>query len=152
MFNKETILARLQNGEDVTKIANEITNIINEANRTYLDQKAAEEAEKKAKAEAEAQAKAKQKEEDLAEIFSLFADWAETYYKVSREDFMENLSAHEIIELIDSLQKYMDIFDFSELEDGKAKFKIKRKVPIESAEKASTPEDVFNSLFKRMGW
>ena len=152
MFNKETILARLQNGEDVSKIANEITDIINEANRTYLDQKATEEAEKKAKAEAEAQAKAKQKEEDLAEILSLLADWAEAYYDISREDFMKNLSAHDIIELIESLQKYMDIFDFSGLEDGKAKIKIKRKVPIESAEKASTPEDIFDSLFKRMGW
>ena len=115
MFDEKTILARLQNGEDVTKIANEITNIINEANRTYLDQKATEEAEKKAKAEAEAQAKAKQKEEDLAEILSLLADWAEAYYDISREDFMKNLSAHDIIELIESLQKYMDIFDLATL-------------------------------------
>ena len=148
MFNKETVLARLQNGEDVTKIANEITNIINEANRTYLDQKAAEEAEKKAKAEAKAQAIAKEKEEDLAEILNLFADWAEIYYKVSKEDFMKSLNAHDIIELIDSLQKCIDIFDFSGLEDGKAKFKIKRKMPIEDI----TLDDALDSFLKRMGW
>ena len=148
MFNKEAILTRLQNGEDVTKIANEITNIINEANRTYLDQKAAEEAEKKAKAEAEAQAIAKEKEEDLTEILNLFADWAEIYYKVSKEDFMRSLNAHDIIELIDSLQKCIDIFEFSGLEDDKAKFKIKTKVPIEDI----TLDDALDSFLKRMGW
>ena len=49
MFDEKTILARLQNGEDAQKIADEMAAMINAANKTYTDQKAAEEA---AKAEA----------------------------------------------------------------------------------------------------
>ena len=47
MFDEKTILARLQNGEDAQTIADEMAAMINAANKTYADQKAAEEAAKK---------------------------------------------------------------------------------------------------------
>ena len=50
MFNEKDILARLQNGEDAQKIADEMAAILNAANKTYTDQK---EAEKKAAADCE---------------------------------------------------------------------------------------------------
>ena len=64
MFDEKTILARLQNGEDVQKIADEMTTILNQANKAYADQKAAEEAAKKRNEV--------QKKEDLQEILNLF--------------------------------------------------------------------------------
>ena len=52
MFDEKTILARLQNGEDAQTIADEMAATINAANKTYDDQKAAEEAAAAAETEA----------------------------------------------------------------------------------------------------
>lgn len=40
MYTKEDIVARLQNGESIDAIAKELTSVINEANKAYVEEKA----------------------------------------------------------------------------------------------------------------
>ena len=103
MFDEKTILARLQNGEDAQKIADEMAAMINAANKAYAEQKAAEEAAKAAAAKAEVQ-----KKEELQSILDLFCDWFGTYYDMDVAELKTELKADQVIELIDSLKEYME--------------------------------------------
>jgi len=82
MFKVEDILARLQNGEDAGDIAEEMVNVLNEANNKYQEE---EEAKAKAKA-AEAHIKDVQKMQDLQEIIDLMHDFCINYYCETNED------------------------------------------------------------------
>ena len=142
MFDEKTILARLQNGEDAQKIADEMAAMINAANKVYTDQKAAEEAAKK---QAEAQKKA-----DLQEILDLFADWMKTHYGI---DAKGELEANQVIELIDSLQEYVDAIKGLESMLGmkkKSVAPIGTKV-IKSNTKPNA-DDTLNAFLNKMGW
>ena len=97
MFDEKTILARLQNGEDAQKIADEMAAALNQANKVYADQKAAEEAAKKQNEV--------QKKEDLQEILDMFADWFKTYYGIETKGELE---ADAVLELIDSIKEYVE--------------------------------------------
>lgn len=82
MFKVEDILARLQNGEDVDAIAQEMTDALNDAN----DQFQKEEEAKAKKAAAEAHVKEVRKLQDLQEILDLMHDFCIEYYCDSDED------------------------------------------------------------------
>ena len=82
MFKVEDILARLQNGEDAGDIAEEMVNVLNEANNKYQE----EEEAKAKKAAAEAHVKEVQKLQDLQEIIDLIHDFCISYYCESIED------------------------------------------------------------------
>lgn len=138
MFDEKTILTRLQNGEDIQKIANEMTAVINTANKIYTDQKAAEEAAKAAAAKAEVQ-----KKEELQEILNLFLDWIETYYNT---EVKENIAADQVIELIDSVQEYIKVLKDFEFAFG-GKKPVQKKVKIDK-----TTDEVLDSFLKQMGW
>ena len=143
MFDEKTILARLQNGEDAQKIADEMAAMINAANKTYNDQKA-KEAEEKAQAE-----KAKvQKKEELQEIIDLFVDWFGTHYAVNVEKIKEQIDADQVIELIDSLQELMDA-----TKNLEAMFaKPAAKAPVTKIVKAKNADETINAFLKNMGW
>lgn len=141
MFDEKTILARLQNGEDAQKIADEMAAMINAANKTYNDQKAAEEAAKK---QNEAQ-----KKEDLQEILDMFVDWFGTYYEMDVEDLKSELKADEVIELIDSLKEYIDAI--KGLEHMLGKKKPASKV-FKSNTKPKSADDTLNDFLNKMGW
>ena len=94
MFDEKTILARLQNGEDAQKIADEMAAAINKANKMYQDQKAAEEAAKV------------QKKEDLQRIVDEFCGWCADYLGMTTDEF-GIITADQVIELIDSLKGYL---------------------------------------------
>ena len=89
MFTEKDILARLQAGEDAQKIADEMANILNAANKTYIDQKEAEQkrlaAEKAAKEAAAKQTKARQKKEADA-LMEAISKWVVKYYTTSPEE------------------------------------------------------------------
>lgn len=151
MFNEKDILARLQNGEDAQAIADEFAKVINAANKTYTDQKAAEEA-----AKAQAKQVEIQKKEDLQEIMDLFADWLIAYYKVD-EAAIANVTADQVLELIDSLIEYVQAIkdfekafglDINVLGCGKpaAKPSVKKTVKTQSA------DDTLNAFLNKMGW
>lgn len=135
MFDEKTILARLQNGENAQDIANEMAAMINAANKTYTDQKAAEEA---AKVEV-------QRKEELQEIIDLFIEWLETFYGVKVH---EEVPADQVIELIDSLKEYVEAMKGLE-----AMFSVKNapKV-IKSNTKPTNADETINDFLKKMGW
>ena len=141
MFDEKTILARLQNGEDAQTIANEMAAIINAANKTYTDQKAAEEAAKAAAAKAEVQ-----KKEDLQKILDMFADWFKTYYDIEARDELE---ADAVLELIDSLKEYVEA-----LKGLESMFSIKKPAVkvIKSNTKPKSADEQINDFLKKMGW
>ena len=140
MFDEKTILARLQNGEDAQKIADEMAAMINSTIKTYNDQKAAEEVEK-----AEIQ-----KREELQEILDLFADWFNTYYGV---DAKGELEADAVLELIESVQEYIKA-----MTDLSAALGVKKPAApvgtrvIKSNTAPKTADDKINDFLKNMGW
>ena len=138
MFDEKVILTRLQNGESVEDIANEMANLINKVNKTYADQKAAEEA---AKAKAETQ-----KKEDLQEILDMFTDWFNAYYGIETDG---KLDADVVLELIDSIKDYIEA-----LKDLEAIFDIKK--PAVKATKSNTKpksaDEQIRDFLNKMGW
>ena len=147
MFDEKTILARLQNGEDAQKIADEMAAMINAANKMYTDQKAAEEAAKAAAAKAEVQ-----KKEDLQEILDMFCDWFGTYYEMDVENLKSELKADQVIELIDSIKEYVEAIKgletmFSVKNATKPAVKV-----IKSNTKPANADETINDFLKKMGW
>ena len=140
MFDEKTILARLQNGEDVQTIADEMAVMINAVNKTYNDQKAAEEAAKKTEI---------QKYEDLQEILDMFVDWFGTYYEIDVEDLKSELKADEVIELVDSLKGYIEAIKGLE-----SMFDSKKPVSkvIKSNTKPKSADDRISDFLNKMGW
>ena len=144
MFDEKTILTRLQNGENIQSIADEMAALINAANKTYTDQKAAEEAAKAAAAKAEIQ-----KKEDLQGILDMFTDWFKTYYGI---DTKGELEADAVLELIDSIKEYVEA-----LKDLEALFSVKNATkPVNKIIKSNTTpksaDERISDLLNKMGW
>ena len=138
MFDEKTILARLQNGEDAQKIADEMAAMINAANKTYTDQKAAEEAAKKQNEV--------QKKEDLQEILDMFADWFKTYYGIETKGELE---ADAVLELIDSIKEYVEA-----LKGLESMFGVKKPAAkvIKSNTKPKSADEQISDFLNKMGW
>ena len=140
MFDEKVILTRLQNGEDVQTIANEMANLINKVNKTYTDQKAAEEA---AKAKAETQ-----KKEDLQEILDMFTDWFNAYYDIDTDGRLE---ADAVLELIDSIKEYVEA-----LNDLESLFSVKKSAvkatKNSTKSKSKSSDEQISDFLKQMGW
>lgn len=142
MFDEKTILARLQNGEDAQKIADEMAAMINAANKAYTDQKAAEEAAKKQNEV--------QKKEDLQEILDMFSDWFKTYYDI---DAKAELEADAVLELIDSFKEYIEA-----LKGLESMFNVKRDAKpigakiIKSNTKPKSADEQISDFLNKMGW
>ena len=143
MFTEKDILARLQNGEDAQTIANEMAAMINAANKTYTDQKAAEEAAKAAAAKAEVQ-----KKEELQDILDMFVDWFGTHYGVDAEAIKAELTAESVIELVDSLKEYIEAMKGLEAMFGKPAAKPVKKI----VKPAANADETINDFLKKMGW
>lgn len=140
MFDVNDILARLQNGEDAQKIADEMAATLNLANKTYEDQKA--------KAEAEAKRAEIQKKEELQDILDMFVDWFGTYYGINTAEVKEELTADQVIELIDSLKEYIDaIKGLESMFDKKPAVKV-----IKSNTKPANADETINAFLNKMGW
>ena len=85
-MNKNDILDKLMRGEDAEAIAKEFTDMLNEANREYVEKK--EEVQMK---------------EELQDIIDMFMDWLNKYYDIPVD---KELRADEVIELLDGLKGY----------------------------------------------
>ena len=140
MFDEKEILTRLQNGEDVQSIANEMANLINKVNKTYTDQKAAEEA---AKTKAETQ-----KKEDLQEILDMFTNWFNVYYDIDTDGRLE---ADAVLELIDSIKEYIEA-----LNDLESLFSVKKSAvkatKSNAKSKSKSSDEQISDFLKQMGW
>ena len=140
MFDEKVILTRLQNGESVEDIANEMANLINKVNKTYADQKAAEEA---AKAKAETQ-----KKEDLQEILDMFTDWFNAYYDIEVDG---RLVADAVLELIDSIKEYIEALNDLESIFGIKKSAVKA-TKSNAKSKFKSSDEKISDFLKQMGW
>ena len=138
MFDVNEILARLQNGEDAQKIADEMAATLNLANKTYEDQKAKEEAAKKQNEV--------QKKEDLQEILDMFIDWFKTYYGIETKGELE---ADAVLELIDSIQEYIEA-----LKGLESMFGVKKPAAkvIKSNTKPKSADEQISDFLNKMGW
>ena len=140
MFDEKVSLTRLQNGESVEDIANEMANLINKVNKTYADQKAAEEA---AKAKAETQ-----KKEDLQEILDMFTDWFNAYYDIEVDGRLE---ADAVLELIDSIKEYIEALNDLESIFGIKKSAVKA-TKSNAKSKFKSSDEKISDFLKQMGW
>ena len=140
MFDEKVILTRLQNGESVEDIANEMANLINKVNKTYADQKAAEEA---AKAKAETQ-----KKEDLQKILDMFTDWFNAYYDIEVDGKLE---ADAVLELIDSIKEYIEALNDLESIFGIKKSAVKA-TKSNAKSKSKSSDEKISDFLKQMGW
>lgn len=133
MFDKAYILTRLQNGEDVQKIADEMAKMINEAQDEYKAQKA----------EAEAKKVEIQKKEELAAILETCVDWVCKYYGFEKE----KINASDVDAVIELIEDCMECVDaLTELEKAlKPKKAVKEPVKKE-------PQSVLDDFIKEMGW
>ena len=139
MFDEATILARLQNGEDAQKIADEMAAALNKVNKIYSDQKAKEEADRAAAKRAESQ-----KKEDLQEIIDLFMEWLSTYYGV---DAQTELTADQVLELIDSIFEYVEAMKGLE-----SMFAKKAPVKVIKSNTKPNADETINQFLNKMGW
>ena len=127
MFNEKDIFARLQNGENIETIANELTAALNEANKKYMEiQKKEEEAKKNAA-----------KAADLQAILNALYDWTVKYYAETEGKF-NRLSAEEVLEIVDEVEDFLNILNT-----------VPKK---KETEPAKTVDDVINDFLKAMKW
>ena len=122
MFNKETVLARLRNGEDAQVIANEMAELVNEAIKEVQEQKEKE----------EAAIREKEKVAELNTIVEDFGKWLIKHYEI--DEPLGHIDTKEIIEIIDEL-----------VENLKALAALDKKIPVKK-------EGSLEDFIKQMGW
>jgi hypothetical protein len=139
MFNEAEILARLQKGENIQKIADEMAASLNKVNKIYADEVA--KAEEAKRAEEKKKALELQKTADLQDILDQFAAWFQEYYNIDAGD---ELKADSVMEIIDGVQEYMEALKG-------LKMVIDKKPAVKVTKKASA-DDTINQFLKNMGW
>ena len=152
MFDEKTILARLQNGEDASTIANEMTAAINSAMKAYEDQKKkeAEEAEAKRKAEEAKRQRNIQKRDEMEEILALLTKWVNNYYDTKLD--VSKVSPEDAIELIDSCFDYVNALNgLADLTFLAGKPRTVKPMKVE-VKKGNSSDDTLNAWLKSMGW
>ena len=127
MFNKETVLARLRNGEDAQVIANEMAELVNEAIKEVQEQKKKE----------EAALREKEKVAELNAIVEDFGKWLIKHYEI--DEPLDHIDAKEIIETIDELVKNL-----------KALAALDKKIPVKKA--SVKKEGSLEDFIKQMDW
>lgn len=142
MFNEAEILTRLQNGEDIQKIADEMAASLNKVNKIYADELA--KAEEAKRAEEQKKAQELQKTADLQDILDQFAAWFQEYYNIDAGD---ELKADSIMEIINGVQEYMDALKGLEMVIGK-----KPAAKVIKSNTKSSADDAINQFLKQMGW
>lgn len=140
MFDEKAILTRLQNGEDVQTIANEMANLINEVNHKYEDSKRkAEEAKQKREAS---------KRSELKALAQMAGKWYNDYIATTEEEkvafgqALQEADLDEVIELFENLHEI--IVPLLSVIDR----------PVQKKEKKvqKNTDDVINTFLKNMGW
>ena len=140
MFDDKVILTRLQNGESIEDIAEELTDMLNKVNHKYEDSKhAAEEAKRKREAS---------KRSELKALAQMAGKWYNDYSATSEEEkvafgqAIQEADIEEVIELFESVHEIiaplLSVID----------------PPVQKKEKKvqKNTDDVINTFLKNMGW
>ena len=140
MFDEKVILTRLQNGESVEDIAEELTDMLNKVNHKYEDTKrAAEEAKQKRELA---------KRSELKALVQMIGKWYNDYIATTEEEkvaFGQALQEADIEEVIGLFEGIHEIIvPLLSVIDPPTKKKEKK------AQKNT--DDVISAFLKDMGW
>ena len=139
------ILARLNKGESAEDIAKDLTNMLNEASKTYEAEQKRIAEEKVKLAAAEKAKKDAAKINDLAVIVDMMNEFLKDYYKVEVK-----LDAETVLDIIESTMNIGDT-----MKDFVSHFTIKTPgKPAKTIKTTSkkTADEIFKDLFDIMGW
>ena len=140
MFDEKVILTRLQNGESVEDIAEELTDMLNKVNHKYEDSKrVAEEAKRKREASKRSEFKA---------LVQMIGKWYNDYIATSEEEkvaFGQALQEADIegmIELFEGVHEIVvPLLEVIDLPAQKKEKKVQKNT-----------DDVISAFLKDMGW
>ena len=140
MFDEKVILTRLQNGESVEDIAEELTDMLNKVNHKYEDTKrAAEEAKQKRELA---------KRSELKALVQMIGKWYNDYIATTEEEkvaFGQALQEADIEDVIELFEGVHEIIEpLLSVIDPPTKKKEKK------AQKNT--DDVISAFLKDMGW
>lgn len=148
MFTEKDILTRLQNGEDAQAIADEFAKIINNANKTFIEE------QEKAEEERNAKKLQGQKELELASALNKLKNWLRHYYPKYEKEIVEAFEGTPTKDIIIMIESFFDLMD--SLNGLEALFK--NPVVKKSAEKVATKrskansDEILSNFFAEMGW
>ena len=140
MFDEKVILTRLQNGESIGDIAEELTDMLNKVNHKYEDSKrVAEEAKRKREAS---------KRSELKALVQMIGKWYNDYIATTEEEkvvFSQALQGTDIEDMIGLFEGMHEIIvPLLSVVDP----------PVQKKEKKvqETTDDVISAFLKDMGW
>ena len=140
MFDEKVILTRLQNGESIGDIAEELTDMLNKINHKYEDSKrVAEEAKRKREAS---------KRSELKALVQMIGKWYNDYIATTEEEkvaFGEALQEADIEDMIGLFEGMHEIIvPLLNVVDP----------PVQKKEKKvqKNTDDVISAFLKDMGW
>ena len=140
MFDEKVILTRLQNGESIGDIAEELTDMLNKVNHKYEDTKrAAEEAKRKREAS---------KRSELKTLVQMIGKWYNDYIATTEEEkvvFSQALQGTDIEDMIGLFEGMHEIIvPLLSVVDP----------PVQKKEKKvqKNTDDVISAFLKDMGW
>ena len=140
MFDEKVILTRLQNGESIGDIAEELTDMLNKVNHKYEDSKrVAEEAKRKREAS---------KRSELKALVQMIGKWYNDYIATTEEEkvvFSQALQGTDIEDMIELFEGMHEIIvPLLSVVDP----------PVQKKEKKvqKNTDDVISAFLKDMGW
>ena len=140
MFDEKVILTRLQNGESIGDIAEELTDMLNKVNHKYEDSKrVAEEAKRKREASKRSEFKA---------LVQMIGKWYNDYIATTEEEkvvFSQALQEADIEDMIGLFEGMHEIIvPLLSVVDP----------PVQKKEKKAqkNTDDVISAFLKDMGW
>ena len=161
MFNKDDILARLQNGDSVDEIATEMANALNAAKTSYdeAEAKRIEEERRIAEAQAKIEVENQQKRAIIQRIVDAFADYAELVGKQDIADKLDAMEDNDLDDLVDAIDAMIELAEMTEklkvLEYGNP-FGFMNPVGMKKVPKPvqkvvkPTPDDIISEFLKTL--
>lgn len=150
-MNKDMILARLQNGEDAEKIANELINMLNVANMEYVA------IQEKEKAEAEAKKAAAARDAELDALAQGMIDSVAKYIQVAYPDAQievrGEIDVADVREMIDGIYEFSTALKDLDKLFGERSFKHRPAMcnKIAEAPKKKSSEEILANFLKSNG-
>ena len=140
MFDEKVILTRLQNGESIEDIAEELTDVLNKVNHKYEDSKRTAEEVKRKRELA--------KRSELKALAQMVGKWYNDYIANTEEEkaafgqALQEADIEEVIELFEGIHEI--IVPLLSVIDP----------PVQKKEKKvqKNTDDVINTFLKNMGW
>lgn len=140
MFDEKVILTRLQNGESVEDIAEELTDMLNKVNHKYEDTKrAAEEAKQKRELA---------KRSELKALVQMIGKWYNDYIATTEEEKVAFGQALQEADIEDVIELFEGVHEIIE----PLLSVIDSPVPKKEKKAQKNTDDVISAFLKDMGW